>query len=517
MGGHSYASRSKRLALLPKWDSVPMNWLSCPESGNLIPCPNHPKLNFLPIKTPLPVKFFENLPETVRWTVNDAVELARSKCPMSTILTINVSASNEAVSREEWVSAGVEYFWVPITKDFDVESVDMFCDVVNKEIEKNENIICLLFSGRGQNRVRFSIYSYFLKCCQQKFEDIVKREDFYNQKALDALSKLFEKERIEAVEKPAWLANLQDERSISIGEVPLPLEKYKGIKKISRKEIVNNDADMVKALLPPKKPLYQWDNSSLEEVLNAPFQCTFDARGLQTYIVATKESSVYLVDSRNRVWLLRARIHHGHLPLVASCIIVEEQRRCVILLTDLHKYGDLINENSSMEDRLATLAHKVIKKLRTENNSTYLLQFVYRPMAHVSDASKLKKDLPILFAKSDGLLFYGNDKVIRLPLTPSVILQFDYNGNDKAFLLARDPNGELVPVGIYIVTNKKLLGMDRRTSRFEFDIKNQVWTAIALGQDDVPSTVEEVNNMIRFKRLNVSVDDILKKLENVDD
>ncbi|OHT04056.1 hypothetical protein TRFO_28490 [Tritrichomonas foetus] len=590
MGVHSHTSRNKRLALLPKWDSVPMNWLSCPSYGDLIQSPGHPEITFLPIKTPLPINFFESLPASVRWTVSDAVNQARSKINNTAaknvkIIAINVSASNEAVTKEEWESVGAIYYRIPIKKDFDSSFVDTFCETLNNEIsqlniqnneklnenkenlnenkenlnenneklsENNENlneskdeqndnlnnsILCMLYSGRGQNRVWFSIYSYFLKCFNQNFDEIVRTDNFYNQKALDSLCDIFHAEKREAIAKPDWLVNLQDERSISIGEVPLPLEKYKGIKKISRKEILGTEANLVKSLLPASRPIYQWDSHSLDELLSLPFQCTFDARGLQTFIVATKENSVFLVDSRKGVWLLRARIHHGQMPLVASCVLVEEQRRCVVLLTDLLRYGEIINENSDIELRLSILANKVIKKLRTENNSTYLLQFVYRPMAHVSDASKLKKDLPSLFAKCDGLLFYGHDKIIRLPLTPSVVLQFDYNGNDKAFLLASESpkstestnsstpdsslesakNGKLVPVGIYTVMNKKLLGMDRRTSRFEYDVEKETWSAIALGQDDVPSTVEDVNNLIKFKKLNVSVDMILKELEKVED
>lgn len=533
--------RSNRRAPQPpisRIKTIPMHWLSAATNGQLISVPNKPNLYFMPMKTPLSVQMCQTLSISPSWTAQDAILKAKSLLKQENMKfhAINVSATNEVALPQEWEALHTTYNRIQINKDFSSSSIDQFCDSVNNALDGagEQTLVCLVYSGCGLNRVGFSIAAYLTKYGQMSLQEALKSCDtsvakiIFKQKPLDVLCEVFSHDNISHGSPPEWLNS--DEKISPIGDVPLPLEKYNAMKKLSKKPVTGDERDKVLALLTqaaagewnmskanvPSFTYTQWKDIHMNEIHATTHLCTFVPRGNNAFIVVSEENVVYYVDLAANVWALKIRAT-CETPAVASCIIIEEKKRAVFLTTDILLLGKMKLNEHFLEERLSYLAYEFTDKLTPEDKKeVYAMQFVFRPMAKISNAGKLKKDLSTLFCKCDGIAFYETSdspgKAIFLPITPSVILQFCYNGNEKAILYAIQ--GETnVPIAIYKLPSQKMTGLDGRTNRFEYKLSSNEWNPVAIGHNEQPSTVEEMQYMIDSLTTKLPYDEIFQEFE----
>jgi hypothetical protein len=500
------------LVLLPSWKQIPASWLSCPKYGALISHPQNPSITLLPMKTPLPEAFSAVLGE-FQWTVSDVHAYITSvvdDISSFRIVAINVASSNQVVTERDWESVGVKYVRVPVKPKYPKAALDQFIATCNEEATAGR-VLFLVYSGKGLTRVSFCIAGYLAGSLSLAEAITDLRLPFFKAQPLTVLSEsVFPGEQMAPEEKPDFLEF--DEAKIQIWQVPLTLEKFKGVKKIARKEIKGDEVGHVMSFLPQTWQQHTlWNSGSMDQLRRGNYVCSFEPQAMKGYIVATSEKSVFLVDSRNRIWLLRAHAAGCRVPIVAYCYFVEDQRRAVALLCDLHRYGDKVTPETPLEQRLSVLSRTLCRKLLFDSGSTYECSFMYRPMARLRYAARLKKDCPLLFTRSVAIVFYSDEGSISLPIEPSLVLQFEYNGAGKAILLAAadDNSQELLPVSIYMIRNPKYIVLNKRTSRFEFVAQKNEWQPVTLGHDDAPATVREVQDLVAFSHAGWTVDTIL--------
>lgn len=533
----------KRPPPLQHFNGIPFRWLTCPNNGQPIHAESKPNLFFIPMKTPLPESFANALSSNLPWTPHQSIIKARELVPNvqdPVFHAINVAVQHEIIFKDMWEAEGVKYSRVPISKEYNIESLNAFCDCVNAVLEEEKDKICvfLVYCGCGLNRVGFCIAGYLAKYCNIPLLDAFKKCDesssrlIYIQKPIDQLCSLYGVESFKHGQAPKWVI---DEEQIPVGEVPLPLEKYNAIKKVSKKpenpasseekeEIFKllseavDDPEVANGVF-PKFKISQWNHLSLDVLRKEPHLMTFEPRGIKAFIVVTSSDHVFVIDALRNVTEVKAKAK-CQCPAVASCILIEEKKRATFLTTDLLILGQLKIASFPLMERLSYLANSFTKKLKPEPSEQYQFQFVFRPMTQLFNASRLRKDISNLFAKCEGLSFYNCEgrpgESLFLPISPSVVLQFDYNGNNKAILYARDKDKDsLEPVGIYRSQNQKFNALDGRTNRFEYDKEKHEWIPVAVGHNDPPSTVKEVKAMISFKQTNISYDDIFQNLDKI--
>ena len=492
------------------------------------------------MKTPIPEPFANSLSMQSPWTPKNCIAKAKRLVSVENphFHAINVAEQHEIIYEDMWKSIGVSYTRVPVSKEYNTESLDAFCDCVNKVAEQygdNRAVIFLVYCGCGLNRVGFCIAGYLAKYCNISLMDAFKMCDdssprlIYIQRPIDKLCSLFGVEPFQHGPAPDWVKN--DDKAGSVGEIPLPLEKYNAIKKIEKKPTTPEEKEEIFRLLSeavddpnvangvfPSFEMTLWNHQSLNYLRKKPHLMTFEPRGIKAFILVTGEDHVFVIDALCNVTEVKAKAN-CQAPAVASCILVEEKKRAIFLTTDLLMLGPMKVSSNSLMDRLSYLANSFTKKLKPEPNDQYALEFVFRPMSYLSNASKLRKDMSSLFVKCEGISFYADDdppgKSLFLPTSLSVVLQFDYNGNDKAILYARGEKSSLEPVGIYRSPSPKFNGLDGRTNRFEFDKEKHEWNPVAVGHNDPPTTFEEVSTMLRFLSTNISYDDIFQGLDNI--
>lgn len=545
MGNRKNGKRQPSQPPLQHFNGIPFRWLTCPNNGQAIHVESKPNLYFIPMKTPLPESYAAALAPTLPWTPHKSVIKARDLVPTvqdPIFHAINVAGQHEIIFKEMWEKEGVKYSRVPISKEYNTESLDAFCDCVNQvlEEEKDKTCVFLVYCGCGLNRVGFCISGYLAKYCSIPLLDAFKKCDesssrlIYIQKPIDKLCSLCGVDSFPHGQAPNWVI---DEKIGAVGEIPLPLEKYNAIKKVSKKKISQDDKNEIpreeifKLLAEavddpevaegifPKFKTTQWNHQSLNDLRRSPHFVTFEPRGIKAFIVVTDDDHIYVIDAHCNVTEVNAK-SKCHCPAVASCILIEEKKRAVFLTTDLLLLGQLKVASLPLFDRLSYLENSFTKKLKPEINDQYQLQFTFRPMSQLCNSSRLRKGIANLFAKCEGLSFYNCEgspgESLFLPIFPSVVLQFDYNGNDKAILYARGTEKDsLEPVGIYRSPNPKFNALDGRTNRFEWDREKHEWIPVAIGHNDPPTTVKDVNAMINFKQTNISYDDIFQDLDKI--
>ena len=537
MGGRRPGRRGNVALPLSRVKCIPQRWLSCPECGQPITIPQKPNLIFIPMKTPLPESYSDILGAKYDWTVSKAIEKAKTlvSSPNPHFHAINVSYKNEIINEGDWSTCSATYSRVPVSKEYKIESIDVFCQVIGDKLNETTDgtLVCLLYCGSGLNRIGFCIsailtkqYGFSLKDSLQICDESSPRL-IYKQKPLDVLCDYFKEGIISHGPAPEWVKS--DTKPGPIGDIPLPLEKFNALSKLSRKNFTLDEKyEVLKILASVTTENWQkteesfpvlkttvWNSQSLSEIQANPHLCTFEPRGERLFLVVTGNSNVYIVEPSMMVTPIRARAKCD-VPAVVSCILIEEKKsRPVFLLTDILLYGSVQTFELPLKDRLSYLANEFALDA-SEAKEVTNVQFIFRPMADVSNASKLMRDMGSLFVKSDGISFFNCNeeagKSLFLPLKPSFIFQFLYNGNDRAMLYARDN----VPVGIYKAPNPKYNGMDGRTNRFVYDNDKKEWVAISVGNNNLPSTIEEVKAVVSFQQAsNTELDEIFQQLDKI--
>ncbi|KAH0787177.1 mRNA-capping enzyme isoform X1 [Histomonas meleagridis] len=535
MGGRRLGRRGNAAPPLSRAKRIPTRWLSCPECGQPITIPNNPNLIFLPMKSPLPDAYSEALGVVYGWTVSKAIDKAKSliSSPNPYFHAINVSHKNEIISEGDWSEFNITYSRVPISKEYKAESIEAFCQIIGDKLNKTTDgtLVCLLYCGSGLNRIGFCLsailtkeYGFSLKESLQICEESSPRL-ICKQRPLDVLCDYFKEGIISRGPSPEWVKS--DTKPGPIGDIPLPLEKFNILSKLSKKNFTLEEKYEVLKILDsvtsenwlkteesfPVLNTTVWNSHSLNEIQTNPFLCTFEPRGDRLFLIVTGVSNVYIVEPSMIVTPIRVKAKCDF-PVVVSCILIEEKKtRPVFLLTDILLYGSVPTFQLPLKERLSYLANEFA--LDTSELKEFGVQFIFRPMADVSNASKLRRDLNSLFVKSDGISFFNCNeeagKSLFLPIKPSFIFQFVYNGNDRAVLYARNN----VPVGIYKSPNSKYNGMDERTNRFVYDTDKQEWVAISVGSNSLPSTIEEVKAVVAFQKNPPPIDEIFQKLDKI--
>ncbi|KAH0789277.1 mRNA-capping enzyme-like isoform X2 [Histomonas meleagridis] len=537
MGNKRSGRRSIVAPPLSRAKSIPTRWLSCPEFGQPITIPQNTNLIFIPMKTPLPESYSEALGPRYEWTVPKAIEKVQSLVspPNPHFHAINVSHKNEIITEDDWSAHNITYSRVSISKEYKPESIDVFCQIIGDKLNETTDgtLLCLLYCGSGLNRIGFCLsailtkeYGFSLKDSLQICDESSPRL-IYKQRPLDVLCEYFREGIISHGPAPEWVKT--DTRPGPIGDIPLPLEKFNTLSKISKKNFTLDEKYEVLKILAsattvnwlktsesfPVMNTTVWNPQSLIEIQTNVHLCTFEPRGERLFLIVTGDSNVYVVEPSMIVTPIRVR-SKCEVPAVVSCVLIEEKKsRPVFLLTDILLYGSLQTYKLPLKDRLSYLANEFA--LDTSDIKDSGVQFIFRPMAEVSNASKLRRDLNSLFVKSDGISFFNcheeAGKSLFLPIKPSFVFQFVYNGNDRAVLYARNN----IPIGIYKAPNSKYNGMDDRTNRFIFDIDKNEWLPITVGNNNLPSTIEEVRAVLTFQQNNNSamIDKIFSQLDKI--
>lgn len=577
---------------------IPRSWLSVAETGKPLLGSNN--LYFIPMKTPLPEFLTKSLKNVNPWTPAKAIDRAKKLLQIQSnlhFLAINVSQGNEIISEQDWQDVGASYARSPVPKLFEQNSIDAFCEIINKELSKfintNETLVCLVYCGCGHNRVGFCITSYLTRACKIELSEALKRVDksspflIYQQKPLDTLSTVFKTSP--PIHGPPPDGVNPNEIAYPIAEINLPFEKYNGLNKISKRVLppdekvkilsilseACNDPDVLDGYFPKIERTY-WSANSLNELRNEEYMISFEPRGLRSFLVVNAESQVFLVipvfnmsinyqnpnilasnmDTRclAEVYELKAKSNLKPIPTaVAAAYLIEERKRAVIMTTDLLSINNVNVTRMRLTDRLAFLFYRFNKYLKFENpnvvndqqnqlqpqqpqqmQQTYQIYFMFRPMTPLHNAKKLYNDISLssFFVNCDGITFSPVNReplnTIYLPINPSVILLFDYNGNDKSILYARnDQNNNnnahvpisertypLKPIAIYNSKNSKFNALNKRTSRFEID-KKQEWAPVSIGHNDPPTTTSELKSLSTFLKSNPSYENIFKEIDTI--
>lgn len=590
------ANNNKRNPPFSRFKCIPKRWLSSENHGDLIQCESMPNLFFIPMKTPLTdfLSQFLNQPEP--WTPTNALKQIKAMIPAGynpNFLAINVSLSSQIISKAYWQALGVQYARCPIPKDYQKNYIDTFCDIINKELTRisNQTLVCLVYSGCGHNRVGFSITGYLSRNCQElNLEDAYRKVNaaspncIYLQKPLDTLSTAFKTSAPIHGEPPKGIRYPDDVHQIQAVDLELPMEKYAGLKKVSkprtpdsnlpRDEILGILADAFEdesILRDNAFPLFSptiWNSESMDQLRSRTHYIAIEPRGLKSYVVINKENRVFLVvpiipnnitstyseqtvRPRNDVYELRAQSKVTSLPAVASAYLIEEKKRTVIFTTDLLLLNNARTYGMTLQTRLSHLYHQFTTKLRPDsdyfnnmNNNNprnmneqnqnqmmnqnslqnYQIHFVYRPVSRVTNFAKLIKDLNTkFFVKSDGISFIDDEAPpltsLLLPIQPSVVFLFDYNGSNKSILYSLNDSQELSyddpikrefplePFSVFVPKNSKYNGMDGRTNRFTFDKEKRLWKPLSVGFNDPPTTTTAINEIVNFIDSNFRVDD----------
>jgi hypothetical protein len=121
----------------------------------------------------------------------------------------------------DWESAGVKYILFPVKRSDDKLCLEPFIAFVDSQAAIGPSLF-LVYSGKGLNRVNYCLAG-----------------DHGRTMAIGD----------------------------AIGQIPLSLENYKGIKRVSRKELTTEDSDIVCGYLPDQPPRARmWGASSLDDL-----------------------------------------------------------------------------------------------------------------------------------------------------------------------------------------------------------------------------------------------------------
>jgi hypothetical protein len=220
------------LAVLPPRKMIPANWLSCAPHGPLIQSPSDPNAKFLPIKTPLPEHFNRALGSS-KWSITDvkATIASLGLASHSELVAVNVSSAMQVVGQLDWESAGVKYVRFPVKRSYDKLCLDPFITFVDSQAAIGPSLF-LIYSGKGLNRVSYCLAGYLGRT--MPIGDAISNFglNFYKQKPLSVLTEvIYPQPPVQSLTPPDFLEF--DDGPLAIGQIPLSLEKYKGIKRVS--------------------------------------------------------------------------------------------------------------------------------------------------------------------------------------------------------------------------------------------------------------------------------------------
>lgn len=531
----------------PKFKDIPMCWLSAPIPTRVVKVPSKDTVKFIICKTPLPNSFTNLLSAKDNWSVEKAVEKAKSLVPDCVkVVAVNASSCNEVITETMWNQSDVELLRVCM-KDYESSHVDAFCEFVDQTTGSGPTAV-IVYTGKGTNRAPYLVSGYLARngmsiqdavdACIDAYPDCI-----FKEKALKALEEL-SKEIIDVkLEKPRWYKVAEP---VQIGDVDLELvQRSRSLEKVSRKyssgkytvssgseydevldlvqSVTKNWEVVVNGIPKFKSEIYNTD--MLDEIEKEPHYCTFEPRGFRSFIVATSKDDVYYLDEYNELWKLKATTT-SKVPAVALATTVIDKRKCMVFLTDCLIYG----KNNAYDMRLSLrLSYCYKMSLDLKVSDTEDLTFLFRPVSEMRNITELQKDLPELICKCDGLGIYtelapaGMNRFI--PLRPTFQIQVNMNTHKKAILIAKNGPGDddLAPVGVMSIADEKFAGLDLRTSRIRYSPnKSEPWQPVEIGMHDAPDDLDYVTAVVEFmnkhasdESKNQSVKQILRDLEKI--
>jgi len=511
---------------------IPKRWISCARISKPIKTPVYPNLTLYSMKAPLPSQMSEALGEKESWSVLDVKGIIKAS-PNAVIRAVNVSSKHE-YSDDEWIKIDVNLTRIPIEKEYGETSAKQFCDCIEEVLKSNENneIIILVYCGCGVNRSGFCIVNFLAMLGQMSINDAYRQYidshcSFGGQKAIKMLEKQFSTE-LEKVSQPEFYA--EDFKPIPIGEIPLKLDNYITWKKFIKSDAETSDKDEVLKILfdslPDSWPVDSesksvqvpttiWNHDSIGGIATGEYMCTFSTRNNLGFLVILDKNRVFTVTSTMDIHLLPVTCT-CKFPTVAVCMWYAEKKRETCLLQDILLYDGSIISEQKLHQRQLCLYNDVVKSIKSDPS----LQIVYRPLTELSNIKRLRNDLPNLFCRPDGISLVpcnapaGSE--IILPIDPTVLLKFDYNGNNTAVLISRGADGiHDQPVGLCRFTESKMKGLDGRISRFKFDDSIKSWVPFLIGDSDPATSAEEVKALLQFIDMKINIEDTLSSIEEL--
>jgi hypothetical protein len=524
---------------------VPLGWLSCPPPSKLISCDALSQLSFMVCKTPLPQSYVSAISPKSPWIVKDVIDKAKSLSDPNNsvrLMAINTSSSSDVIPEDDWRAFNVPF--LRIATDYKPERFEAFCKSVDDELSKSpdNHLICIIYSGRGLNRSIFAVAGYISRH-GPSISDAVKLcldsnpNSLWKSTALTSLSSIFDTKVTGATQGPEWLDKPgPSQRNIAIYDIPLSLEKFGSLRKkipryaASRNPVTGRERDRVMDII--LKSTDDWDHCKGNPVYHLSYfkpacfgalRCqqhfaSFEPRGVRGFLVVWGDW-IYCVDSGFSVWTLKRRDDCKR-PVVATCTIVEERKRCLVFLTDLLVFGETDVASLPLSERLAYLANRLLPKLRAESLSECGLLILFRPVTELKNVVTLEKDLGSLCVKCDGIAFYGNEERpghgLLLPMSASVLLYVNLCGKQKAVLVGKDNESDVwSPVAVYQFANEKMAGLDGRTSRFEYRAGSREWKPVCLGQSDDPSSIVQIREMVESMGLEKQIPEFLREIQQI--
>lgn len=536
--GKNKAGRPQGSGSSEETQDIPMFWLSVPKISKPFTFESTPNLIVFSLKSPcLDCKDIK-IGESFSWSVNDLKEHIEKLYPNSKIVVVGTS-SNSPVSDDQWKDAGFEVAEVNIGKEYKEASIDDFQNLCDDFIAKNEGSTCcvLLHSQIGINRPGFLITGLLCKKEKMKIEDAFKlfadNHGFgiYDKEAVNSLSDIFQTSTIKAAEQ----SFVDDGKQYPPGDTNAEIERALNWRRFTRKEMKDEDKEKiiekVKSALPsdwPMKDEYPtlsseyWNDSSLETIKDGKYLVSFEPRGRKSFLVALDANHVYAITPNMTVYSTQASFSDSSaspkLPFVAICTWVEEHLRISAIMTDILMVGGTPVYDKPLLERQKVLHKDITKRLRSEmsKNEVCKLVFTYRPFTTLKNTKKLVGDFDKLCSKPESLVFAPMDQpaghTITLDVTPTVLLNFVYNGGKKALLTAFDTDHN-VPVAVYDLPTPKHNAFDGYQTRFRFENGKLVPIAM-IKQAKAGETVasqEEFNHFMELSLNPIKYDDIFNE------
>lgn len=517
---------------------LPMWWLSAPKISKPIKSKNIPNLTLYTTKAPIESTSAFLQGSDYKWTIADVKNYIDA--PDANIYAVNASL-NYPTNEEEWENNGFKCGRIQVNKEYDPAAVDEFEKLVDDFVAESggKNVVVVVFSSLGINRPGFLISAFISRKDLNPIDDNLKELSklmscpVYANKANVSLSTTFNV-TIDPVTCPFIT---EEPKPTTPAETAATIERVVNWRRFTRKEI--NDSERTKVLnklreaLPenwpydgdfPQWPTKEWSNDYLNQIKASKYYTSFVPRGKLSFLVILGHKSVYTVSMDHKVYLLLASFkesHHQSFPIVCAVTWVEEKLRVSAILTDLMMFDNKKYYDSPIQERHDILYDDVVKRLKSEvaKQDAVTLQFIYRPLCELRNIKRLVEDLNKFACNPESIVIIpadgnpGND--ITISISPTITLFFEYNGGQKAALVAYN-EGKGFPVLVYTFEDKKEINFHNYLVRMY--CKDQRWSIISIfakaKSTDDASTTDEVNKYVETVSSLPDIESISNELSN---
>lgn len=510
---------SKKLPL-QRCKYIPKYWLKATKISKAIKFDELPNLTFYLSKLPTLTDFKEFLKDddVMYYTIDDIKakisedNLSKEKC-----FAINVCKSNNVIGEQLWSDAGFIYHECFIGKKYDEpEKIANFCNCIDDIVKLETNCVVVVFCGLGINRAGYAVSYYLSKHKNVEIKTALKKladsfHGIYSGSAISSLRKEFDVS-LDPFPTPDFI---QNEEKYHKKDLEYKLEKsinfnnqsmFKPVDPHEPSDVLNLlDGSLPKSMFAgDSKEFLRWkskflDPGKIDDILDKEPKITFEPRGLKAFLVYRGGDSkrVYCVKLSRSVHALAQNVipDQGMKSFVLSCFVLNvDKERIMFIVDDIFWYdGKVIGHNFDLQRRNEIIYFDIVSKLI----DTSFIKIRYRPLGKFSNIRKLDERIRNkgFFFGCNGItaIFDDNSRTV-MPRDPLILLNFDYNGNDLAVLVASDRNsGNTKPVALYRVQEKESC-LDGSSCYFAFE--DREFKLKLINTDDPCDTVEDVKSFI---------------------